>query len=150
MATWDRLLGLGRRCGGLTAMESGSGLTGLASGSLEDPGPVPRSAIDPPVLSTGSGGSSGRHLEAQGGYSSRRICLTETWEARERLRVRGSASRSWGFRASHRRWFLFPLARLLHWERDRSFRFFLIFKIHFFDLEISQSDSKTRRKFNTH
>ncbi|XP_034285568.1 E3 ubiquitin-protein ligase RNF138 isoform X2 [Pantherophis guttatus] len=52
MATWHRLLGLGRRCGGLTAMESGGVLTGLAPGSLEDPGPLPRPAIDPPVLST--------------------------------------------------------------------------------------------------
>ncbi|XP_039189599.1 E3 ubiquitin-protein ligase RNF138 isoform X2 [Crotalus tigris] len=33
-------------------MESGVGLTGLASGSLEDPGQVPGPAIDPPVLST--------------------------------------------------------------------------------------------------
>ncbi|XP_025032369.1 E3 ubiquitin-protein ligase RNF138 [Python bivittatus] len=52
MATWARLLGLGRHGGGLTAMESGGSLTGLAAGSPEDPGPVPRPAIDPPVLST--------------------------------------------------------------------------------------------------
>lgn len=71
MATWRRLLGLGRRCGGLTAMESGGVLTGLAPGSLEDPGPLPRPAIDPPVLSTGSGGSSWRLMAGslQGGFA---------------------------------------------------------------------------------
>ncbi|XP_026555030.1 E3 ubiquitin-protein ligase RNF138 isoform X2 [Pseudonaja textilis] len=33
-------------------MESGGGLTGLAPGSFEDPGSLPRPAIDTPVLST--------------------------------------------------------------------------------------------------
>ncbi|KAH0617748.1 hypothetical protein JD844_016296 [Phrynosoma platyrhinos] len=51
MAT-QALLGRGRRRGGLRAMESGGGLSGLAPGSPEDPGPVPRPATDPPVLPT--------------------------------------------------------------------------------------------------
>ncbi|XP_062986770.1 E3 ubiquitin-protein ligase RNF138 [Elgaria multicarinata webbii] len=53
MTTQARLLGGGRRAGGgPRIMESGGEFTGLAHGSHEDPGPVPRPVIDPPVLST--------------------------------------------------------------------------------------------------